>query len=259
MDLQLKDKVIIVTGGASGIGESIVNKLSNEGAIPCIIDYNQALLSQLSDDYNHQDKQFLALHADLTNPDECIKAIAEIINKYGKIDGLVNNAGLNDGVSLEHGTSEAFLRSLQRNVSHYYSMAHFAIEHLKASQGTIVNICSKVAETGQGGTSGYAAANGIRLELTRDWAQELLSFGVRVNAVVVAECFTPQYKWWVNQQADPLAVLNNIREKIPLGKRLTTPDEIAETTIFLLSPKSNSINGELFHVDGGYVHLDRKV
>lgn len=258
MDLELKDKVIIVTGGASGIGESIVRKLSDEEAIPCIIDYNQNNLLKISDDLNARHKKFLAVHTDLTNPEACNKAVSEIISKYKRIDGLVNNAGLNDGVGLEHGTSAGVLESLKRNVIHYYSMAHFAVEHLTSSQGAIVNICSKVAETGQGGTSGYAAANGVRLGLTTDWAIELREYGVRVNAVVVAECFTPQYKWWVNQQADPVAMLNNISQKIPLGKRLTTPDEIAETAVFLLSSKSGSINGEFFHVDGGYVHLDRK-
>ncbi len=258
MDLQLKNKVIIVTGGASGIGESIVKRLAEEGAIPCIIDYNQDALSKLSNEFSSRNKEVFIVHADLTDAEACKNGVNKIIGRFQKIDGLVNNAGLNDGVGLEHGTSKEFLNSLNRNVTHYYAMAHYAVAYLKVSKGAIVNICSKVAETGQGGTSGYAAANGVRLELTREWARELLPYNVRVNAVVVAECFTPQYEWWINQQSDPIGTLNSISQKVPLGKRLTTSIEIADTTIFLLSPKSGTITGEFFHVDGGYVHLDRK-
>ena len=138
-------------------------------------------------------------------------------------------------------------------------MAHFALKYLQQTKGSIVNICSKVAETGQGGTSGYAAANGIRFELTNQWANELFHYGIRVNAVVVAECWTPQYKWWINEQPNPERKLNAINSKIPFGKRMTIPNEIADTAIFLLSAKAVSINGEFFHVDGGYVHLDRKI
>jgi L-fucose dehydrogenase len=130
---------------------------------------------------------------------------------------------------------------------------------LKKTKGAIVNICSKTGETGQGGTSGYAAANGARLHLTKNWASSFPSSGVRVNAVVVAECWTPQYEWWISQQSNPKEKLKEINAKIPLGNRMTTCEEIADTVTFLLSPKSRGINGQWMHVDGGYVHLDRAV
>lgn len=259
MDLLLKNKVIVITGGASGIGESITKKLTDEDGIPCIIDYNEQSLSKISDELTGRDIKFISVYADLTDEDSCRNAVTKIIDKYGRIDGLVNNAGLNDGVGLEHGNAHDFIKSLERNVTHYYLMAQLVYEQLKISKGSIVNICSKVAVTGQGGTSGYAAANGIRLELTQNWAAELLPFGIRVNAVVVAECLTPQYEWWLSQQADYSTALKQISDKIPLEKRLTMPGEIADTALFLLSSKSDSINGEFFFVDGGYTHLDRKV
>jgi L-fucose dehydrogenase len=259
MDLNLSDKVIIVTGGARGIGESIVRKLANENAIPCIIDINQQLADNLVNTLQQNNQRSFAVIADLTQPEQCKKAIDNIIDKFGSLDGIVNNAGLNDGVSLENGTYEKFIQSLKVNAAHYFSITHYALNALKNSKGSIVNICSKVAQTGQGGTSGYAAANGVRFGLTTAWAQELAAFNIRVNAIVVAECYTPQYDWWIKQQPDPEASLNAIISKIPLEQRMTLPDEIADTALFLLSSKSTSVNGEFFYVDGGYVHLDRRI
>ncbi len=181
------------------------------------------------------------------------------MNTFEKIDGLVNNAGLNDGVSLENGDIKKFFESIDKNVGHYHTMAEICLPYLKKSKGVIVNICSKTGETGQGGTSGYAAANGARLALTENLAALLSSYGIRVNAVVVAECWTPQYKWWISQQENPEKKLKEITSKIPLENRMTTCEEIADTVLFLLSPKSSGINGQWMHVDGGYVHLDRAV
>lgn len=175
----------------------------------------------------------------------------------GRIDGLVNNAGQNDGVGLEHGDYESFTESLHKNVVHYYLMAHFALPELIKSKGAIVNITSKTAETGQGNTSGYAAANGGRNALTREWAVELLKYGIRVNAIVVAECWTPQYEKWIQTLPDSNEKLKQITSKIPLENRMTTPEEIGNMVAFLLSQKSSHTTGQLIHIDGGYVHLDR--
>ena len=259
MNLNLQNKVIIVTGGARGIGESIVRKLADENAIPCIIDLNETLANQLYNNLIQSNKKCFVAITDLIKPEQCKNAIDKILNEFGRIDGLVNNAGLNDGVGIENGSYDSFIRSLKINVGHYFGMAQLALNELKKSKGNIVNICSKVAETGQGATSGYAAANGVRYQLTTQWAQELSTYNIRANAIVVAECYTPQYEWWINQQPNPQEQLDKINAKIPLENRMTKPDEIAETALFLLSSQSASINGEFFHVDGGYVFLDRKI
>lgn len=254
MNLQLKDKVIIVTGGAKGIGEGIVQVLSNEDAIPVIIGRserdNKSTLEKISG------KGF-QVEAELTRPEECQRAVEAVIKQYGRIEGLVNNAGVNDGVNLENGSYEAFMSSIHKNLVHYYLMAHHALPHLKKSKGSIVNIGSKTAETGQGGTSAYAAANGGRNALTREWAVELLQYGIRVNAVIVAECFTPLYAKWIETLPNPKETLQAITDRIPLGKRMTTSEEIANMVAFLLSERSSHTTGQLIHVDGGYVHLDR--
>lgn len=257
MDLQLKDKVIIVTGGAKGIGEGIVRVLAVEGAIPVIVGRNEADNKKLADEMIADGKKVFHVEAELTGPEECKKAVDAVITKFNRIDGVVNNAGVNDGVGLEKGSYERFMESLHKNLVHYYLIVHHSLPELIKSKGSIVNISSKTAETGQGNTSAYAASNGGRNALTREWAVELLKYGIRVNAVIVAECYTPLYEKWIKTLPSPEEKLKEITSKIPLGNRMTTSEEIANTVAFLLSEKSSHTTGQLIHVDGGYVHLDR--
>lgn len=253
MDLQLKNKIIIVTGGAKGIGAGITKSLAAEGAIPVVIgrnaEDNNAIIKEVGTGFG--------ITSELTHPDECEGAVKEAIEKFGRIDGVVNNAGVNDGVGLEKGNYESFVASLHKNLIHYYLIVHYALPELIKSKGSIVNIGSKVAETGQGNTSAYAAANGGRNALTREWAVELLKYGIRVNAVIVAECYTPLYDKWIKTLPNPEETLKKINDKIPLGKRMTTAQEIADMVVFLLSEKSSHTTGQLIYVDGGYTHLDR--
>ena len=253
MDLSLTDKIIIVTGGAKGIGAGITRSLAAEGAIPVVVgrssEDNDTILKEVGNGF--------AITAELTHPEECENAVRTAIEKFGRIDGLVNNAGVNDGIGLEKGNYESFIASLHKNLIHYYLMAHYALPQLIKSKGPIVNIGSKVAETGQGNTSAYAASNGGRNALTREWAVELLKYGIRVNAVIVAECYTPLYDKWIKTLPNPEEKLRSITDKIPLGKRMTTEEEIANMVVFLLSERSSHTTGQLIHVDGGYTHLDR--
>lgn len=257
MDLNLKNKIIIVSGGAKGIGEGIVKLLAAEGAIPVIIGRNEADNLKTVAEVKAAGGSCTQVVAELTKPAECEKAIEQALKEFGKIDGLVNNAGVNDGVGLEHGDYDKFMASLHKNLVHYYLLAHYALPALKISKGSIVNISSKTAETGQGNTSAYAASNGGRNALTREWAVELLKYGIRVNAVIVAESWTPLYEKWISTLPNPEEKLKEITSKIPLGNRMTTTEEIANTVAFLLSERSSHTTGQLLYVDGGYVHLDR--
>jgi len=152
---------------------------------------------------------------------------------------------------------ERVAASLERNLTHYYVMAHGCLPWLRASRGAIVNISSKTAVTGQGHTSGYAAAKGAQLALTREWAAALLADGIRVNAVIPAEVMTPLYREWLTHFDDPATKLAQITQRIPLGQRMTTSQEIADTAVFLLSERSSHTTGQCVFVDGGYTHLDR--
>ncbi|MBI1342267.1 MAG: SDR family oxidoreductase [Terrimonas sp.] len=257
MELGLKDKVIIVTGGAKGIGEGIVKVLVEEQAIPVIIGRNENDNLRLVKEISKAGGSALQVVAELTDPEACKGAVLQTIKLAGRIDAVVNNAGVNDGVGLENGNYTDFLASLHKNLIHYYLVVHHALPELIRNKGAIVNISSKTAETGQGNTSAYAAANGGRNALTREWAVELLKYGIRVNAVVVAESFTPLYEKWIQTLPDPDKKLQEIRSRIPLGNRMTLPEEIASMVVFLLSEKSAHTTGQIIHVDGGYVHLDR--
>jgi len=231
--------------------------LAAEGAIPVVVGRSQDDNLKTVAALEKAGHQGFAVEAELTQPEACKKTVDTVLAKYGRIDGLVNNAGVNDGVGLENGNYEAFMASLHKNVVHYYLMAQHALPALKQSKGSIVNISSKTAETGQGGTSAYAAANGGRNALTREWAVELLKYSIRVNALIVAECWTPLYERWISGLPDGQEKLASIVKKIPFENRMTTSEEIANMTVFLLSPKSSHTTGQLIHVDGGYVHLDR--
>ncbi|CAG5009955.1 putative oxidoreductase [Dyadobacter sp. CECT 9275] len=259
MDLELKDKIIIVTGGAKGIGRGIAGVLAKEGAVPVIIGRNGADNQQAVSEIEEEGYRAFQVTAELSDPQECAKVVDTVLDTFGSIDGLVNNAGVNDGVGLEKGSYEKFMQSLHSNLIHYYLIAHHALPALKKSRGAILNIGSKTAETGQGGTSAYAAANGGRNALTREWAVELLPFGIRVNAVIVAECYTPLYEKWIQTLPNPKEKLASIVSKIPLENRMTTAEEIANMAVFLLSVRSSHTTGQLIHVDGGYVHLDRAI
>lgn len=257
MDLGLKDRVVLVSGGAKGIGEAIVKVLAGEGAIPVILGRNENDNNKLVGEIEAGGGQAFQVVAELSDPASCELAIKTIIQKFNRIDGLVNNAGVNDGVGLENGNYEKFMASLHTNVVHYYLLAHFALPALIKAKGSIVNIASKTAITGQGNTSAYAASNGGRIALTREWAVELLKYNIRVNAVIVSESYTPAYEKWIKTLANPEEKLKEIESKIPLGNRMTKPEEIANAVVFLLSSKSSHTTGQLVYVDGGYVHLDR--
>ena len=257
MDLHIKNKVVLVTGGAKGIGQAISKACAQEGAIPIAVDRDAAACQQLETEFQTDRCQVHVICADLSTAQGCKDAVNQTASKFGRFEALVNNAGINDKVGLEHGSPEEFLASLGRNLLHYYNMAHYSLPYLKKTRGAIVNISSKTALTGQGGTSGYVAAKGGILGMTREWAAELLPYGIRVNAVVPAEVMTPLYRNWLDTFSSPEEKLKSVVAKIPFENRMTKPSEIADMVTFLISPRAGHITGQYVFVDGGYVHLDR--
>jgi L-fucose dehydrogenase len=259
MDLQLKDKVVVITGGASGIGAAMVAGAAREGAIPVIVDRCAEAAIEAQEQVRAGGGTALAIVLDLIPAENSKRVVDQTLERFGRIDALINNAGLNDRVGLEHGSPAEYVASIERNLLHYYNMAHYALPALKKAQGAIVNIASKTAVTGQGGTSGYASSKGAILALTREWAVELLPYEIRENAVLPAEVMTPMYRNWVAGFDNPEEKLSGIVSRIPLGKRMTTPQEIAAAALFLISSQSGHTTGQHLFVDGGYVHLDRSL
>ncbi len=249
MKLGLDGKVVIVTGGGAGIGLAIARGLAEEGAIPVIVSRSAP------EDFA---AEHLFVATELSDDDACAAAVEAAVAGYGRIDGLVNNAGANDNIGLGRTPAE-FRASLDQNLVHYFAMAHHAVPHLRKTGGAIVNISSKTAVTGQGDTSAYAAAKGAQLALTREWAVALRGDGIRVNAVIPAEVMTPLYQRWIDSFENPAEKLDGIVARIPLGHRMTEDREIADTVVFLLSDRASHTTGQWLYVDGGYTHLDRAI
>jgi len=261
MDLELKDKVIMVTGGAGmqgSIGSTIVRHVINEQGIPVFVDKHPRG-QHIEEGLQKEGNDCLFVQADLTTSEGCKLAVEKTEEHYGRLDGLVNNLGVNDGVGFHNSTFDDFVESLKLNLVHFFAVTKAAIPLLRESEGPVVNIASKVAVTGQGGSSGYAAAKGGVLALTREWALDLREDRIRVNAVVIAESWTPGYQEWIRKFDNPEARKEQIDRKVPLEQRMTQPEEIADTVLFLLSPRSSHTTGQFVFVDGGYVHLDRAI
>lgn len=257
MDLELTGKVAIVTGGASGIGAAITARLAMEGATAVIFGRSKEQANPLMRQSASRDQRVDFIRIELTDTGRCRLAMAEVANRHGGIDILVNNAGVNDSVDLDSPV-EKFRASLEKNLVQVFACTHFAAPYLRRRNGAVVNIGSKVAETGQGNTSGYAASKGGMNALTREWALALADDGVRCNAIIPAEVITPMYRRWLDATVDDSeAAISRIGSLVPLGRRTTTAEEIAAMAVFLASPVSSHTTGQIICVDGGYTHLDR--
>jgi len=251
MDLQLKNKVVLVTGGTRGIGEGIAKGFLSEGARVAVTGREAP-----ADEVECGDHYFHFSPMEMANPVQVEACVKAVLQKFGRLDIVVNNAGGNDAVGLRSDV-DSFRKSLECNLVHYFSTVHYTLDELIKHRGVIINIGSKTGITGQGGTSGYAAANGGIHALTREWAADLARYGVRVNCVIPAEVITPMYRAWLDATDDPEQALASLNASIPLESRTTTIEEIADAVLFLASPRSSHTTGQWIFVDGGYVHLDR--
>lgn len=260
MDLGLKGKVVVITGAAGkegSIGHTILRSLAEEGATPAVIDRNDRGFGYV-DKIKEDGIDAIFCKTDLTDPEQVKKAMETIAEKYGRIDAVINNVGVNDGVGLD-ASYEEFMDSLKLNMVSYFLVVKHALPWLIKSKGNILNIGSKVAQTGQGRTSGYAAAKGGVLGLTREWAVDLIKDGIRSNAIIIAESWTPSYDSWIKTLPNWEEKLKSIVKKIPLENRMTTTQEIADVCLFTISERSSHTTGQFITVDGGYVHLDRSL
>jgi len=256
MNLELKDKIVIVSGGARGIGEAIVRTFAAEGAVVCILDRHSDEAARLAAELSAHGQATESFACEMTDEAAVRATVAAILTKHARVDCVVNNAGVNDTAGLRSSVAD-FRASLEKNVVHCFVLVQACLDALMASRGCVVNIGSKCATTGQGGTSGYVAAKGALHALTREWALDLAPHGIRANCVIPAEVMTPLYTSWLASRPDPEAARAGIERMIPLGHRMTTASEIAETVVFLASPRAAHTTGQLIHVDGGYTHLDR--
>ena len=259
MNLDLQDKVVIITGGSKGIGEAIVKAFADEEATTVIVNRLGQEGPKLEAYLRLKGKKTIFIPAELNDESECKNVIDKTISNFKRIDIIVNNAGYNDGCGLERSPSE-FMESVHNNLFHYYTLVHYGLEHLVKTKGNIINIGSHVSFNGQGNTSGYAAAKGAINALTREWAVDLLKYGIRVNCIIPGGVWTNAFKKWADRIENPEErekAVKFLSDKIPLGKRFTTTNEIADMVVFIASERSSHTTGEIIFPDGGYTHLDR--
>jgi len=259
MELKLKDKVIIVTGGSKGIGAGIVRSFASENTITVIVNRPGKEGPELEKEINSSGKKAIFIPAELNKDSECKKVIDMTISNFGRIDVLVNNAGYNDSCGIDK-TPIQFMDSVHNNLFHYYALVHYGLKYLIKTKGNIINIGSHVSVNGQGNTSGYAAAKGAINALTREWAVDFLKYTIRVNCIIPGGVWTNAFKRWADRIEDPVErekAVKYISDRIPLGRRFTSTEEMADTVVFIASDRSSHTTGEIIFPDGGYTHLDR--
>ena len=261
MNIEMKTDILagrtaLVTGASRGNGAAIAKGLARHGATVAVTDVLDEGAAAVAGEIESAGGKAISRHLNVVEPDDCATVLAEVAEELGDISILINNAGVNDGVALDQ-DPEAFIASLEKNLIHPFALAHYLLSDLRNNRGNIINIGSKVADTGQGGTSGYAASKGAINSLTREWAIDLARFGVRVNCVIPAEVMTPLYKKWLEKNPDPAKAEARIKSTIPLENRFTRASEIADLVVFLASARSSHTTGQVMYPDGGYTHLDR--
>jgi NAD(P)-dependent dehydrogenase (short-subunit alcohol dehydrogenase family) len=243
----LKDKVVIITGGTSGIGRAAARGFAEHGAKVIVTGRRSAPLKQATGDHPH----IAGLTADVSVPADAARTVTETLNTWGRVDVLVNNAGAGAILPLADAKADAIAGIFAVNVIGPSLLSAAALPYLAASQGSIVNVSSTFGRKAAAGLSHYAASKAALDHLTRCWALELAPQGVRVNAVAAGPAETGALTGMMGlspEQAE--AVKEREREQIPLGRRGTAED-IARWIVWLADPASAWVTGQVITVDGG--------
>jgi meso-butanediol dehydrogenase / (S,S)-butanediol dehydrogenase / diacetyl reductase len=245
---QLQNKIIFITGGASGIGEACVEAYVREGATVFVMDRDeenlQKLLRKIGN--NHQ-----GIVGDVQNGNDVKTALETALSVFGRIDAIHNNAGIASPSKPIHETTENEWDSLfSINLKSVYWTTKFGIEALKKTKGCILNTSSMVGEMGQDNHAAYVATKGGMNALTKAMALDYAPFGIRVNAVCPAGVWTPLLRIWATQQPNPESIEKYLDEIHPLGY-CPEGDVIADAAVFLISDAARFITGSITPVSGG--------
>jgi len=246
----LKDKVVLITGGASGIGESIVENFLQQGSKVVFIDKEKELGIKLESNLNKYSFKPIFKLCDLMNIDDLESTIKEIELEIGPISILVNNAANDDRHELDSVTPEYWDNRMNINLRHYFFATKFAYKQMKAiGKGSVVNIGSFSWMLGQGGMPGYTTAKSAIMGLTRTLARDLGIYNIRVNCVVPGWIITErQRKLWLTPEIEKQQLE---RQCI---KRMLEPNDIAKPVLFFASDQSSGCSAQNYVVDGGIVH-----
>jgi meso-butanediol dehydrogenase/(S,S)-butanediol dehydrogenase/diacetyl reductase len=248
MNSELSGKVIVLTGGADGIGRECALAYAREGATVAILDRDpgraQLTASEAGGDC-------IAISADVSNGDDVRAAIDSVMRKFERIDAVHNNAGIASPSKPLHETSEQEWDDLQRvNLKSVFWTTKFAFHALAESKGSILNTASMVGLIGQQDHAAYVATKGGMIALTKAMAADYAHLGIRVNAVCPAGVWTPMLETWCGEQADPASIRKYLDDIHLLGE-CPHGDVIADAAVFLLSNKARFMTGCILPVSGG--------
>ena len=244
----LAGKVIVLTGGAHGIGRECALAYSREEAVVAILDRDLGAGQRTAAELGSQS---MALPADVSDGDAIRAAIAAVMERFGRIDAVHNNAGIASPSKPLHETTEQEWDELQRiNVKSVYWTTRFAFAALAASRGTILNTASMVGLMGQQDHAAYVASKGAMISLTKAMAADYARYSIRVNAICPAGVWTPMLERWCAEQQDPGSIRQYLDDIHLLGY-CPRGDVIADAAVFLLSPQARFMTGCILPVSGG--------
>jgi len=248
MDKSFEGQVALVTGGSSGIGAAVALRLAQAGAKVVITGRHEATLRDVA--ARHAGISYVV--ADVARPEDVVRSIEEVRRRHGRLDALINNAGVLEIVPLADASPEHVRRTWATNVDGLIETTRAALPLLRASKGAIVNLSTIIADQPFANMSVYCASKAAVLALTRSWAQELAPEGIRVNAVSPGPIETPMFsaeKLGITAPAlEQLA--SSVLGLVPL-KRFGKPEEVAQVIAFLASSASSYVNGAQYTVGGG--------
>jgi NAD(P)-dependent dehydrogenase (short-subunit alcohol dehydrogenase family) len=250
--MRFASKTVIVTGGSRGIGSGCVRVFACEGANVSILDIDVQGGQALADDLNATGPgRVIVLPCDVSDPQQLQKAVAETVEHFGRLNCLINNAGVHPPATpIEETSLDDLERLLRINFVSTYMASKFAVPHLRKTRGTIINMSSMTAVLGQHHSSAYAATKGAQLSFTKALAVELGSDGIRVNAVLPSNVDTPLMRNWAATLPDSASALQRVAQLQVLG-RMAQPEEIGRVCLFLATDDSSFVTGQGIEVEGG--------
>jgi NAD(P)-dependent dehydrogenase (short-subunit alcohol dehydrogenase family) len=250
--MRFHHRVVIVTGGANGIGAGCVRVFCEEGGSAAILDIDAAAGAALAAEIHAAGKgRAICMPCDVSDPPRLHRAIEQVVQHFGRIDCLICNAGIHPpAMSIDDASIPDVEAVMRINFLSSFAAAKFAAPHLRRTRGTIIMMSSMTAVLGQEKSAAYAASKGAQLSLTKALALELGRDGVRVNAVLPSNVDTPLMRQWAATLDDPATALKRVAQLQVLG-RMAQPQEIGRVCLFLATEDSSFMTGQGIEVDGG--------
>jgi meso-butanediol dehydrogenase / (S,S)-butanediol dehydrogenase / diacetyl reductase len=251
-ELRLKDKVAIVTGGASGIGKAVSELFAGEGAKVVIADIDENNGNAAAEQIKGRGGEAVFICTNITSGESIMNMVDSTIEKFGKLDILVNNAGIDIANKVTETSEADWNKTMDINLKSVFLTCKYAIPHMiENGGGRIVNVGSVLAVVASPNQAAYTASKGGVVAMSRQIAYDYADKGIRVNCICPGDTMTPMNKQWLESTEDPQKTLEFFSSRYPM-KRFAEPIEQATVILFLASDDSSFVTGQSIPVDGGF-------